>query len=280
MNPLPKQVSHLPRPFWINALLRSLMRWTRQRGLLTLARINARWFPRGEIIALPTGNELFIPANPHFIAYVLSCHEHHITEIMRRKIRPGDLCVDAGANLGYFTCIMAALCAPAGLVLAYEPDQENFDVLALNARMTCSLSVEVRVFRAAVSNARVPLRLVRSANRTLHQVEPVLTLHADQDTVPCVRLGDSMDLVGKRVDFLKVDVEGHEFPVLEGCADLLDQHRLGTAVVEISPGDTARRIQALMQRWCPAIKCWMDHTWKVCPLESLPYRTDVWFDFG
>ena len=41
-------------------------------------------------------------------------------------IRPGDVCIDAGANIGYHTIFMSQLVGPTGLVLAFEPDPTHF----------------------------------------------------------------------------------------------------------------------------------------------------------
>lgn len=62
--------------------------------------------------------------------------EMWVTEAMLRVIRPGMTCLDIGANLGYFSVLMADLVGPTGRVLAFEP---NLD-MASRARRSLSIN--------------------------------------------------------------------------------------------------------------------------------------------
>ena len=75
----------------------------------TLSHLNARLFPRGHLIRLDTGCDMFIPPDPHFFGYVVG-HEAHITRLIEEVVGEGDTCVDVGANIGYFSLMMAARC--------------------------------------------------------------------------------------------------------------------------------------------------------------------------
>src|SRR5688572_19137771 len=97
-------------------LYRALLGLTRRRGLFTLAKINARMFPSGQCVRLPTGARLFVPPDPHFFGFLLGTHERHVTDILVASIKPGDICIDVGANIGYFTAIMAQLARNSGTV--------------------------------------------------------------------------------------------------------------------------------------------------------------------
>src|SRR5689334_7304312 len=85
---------------------RTILRITRKRGLFTLARLNAKLFSSGQIIAAPAGAKLFVPSDPHFFGFVLGTHESHVAEILIRYLQPGDACIDVGANIGYFSAVM------------------------------------------------------------------------------------------------------------------------------------------------------------------------------
>lgn len=269
----------LPRPFFLNATYRALMRISRNHGLLTLARINYQLFPGGEIVRLPTGNEFYVPGNPHAFAFVLGRHEHHITRIMQEKITPGDLCVDIGASMGYFTCVMAALCSPGGRVLAFEPESANYRTLCVNAELTSALGAPIVPTQAAVSNTTAKIELITSENPGMHQVKH-LTGTGNAELIDGIRLADVPAALERPIRFLKIDVEGHEFEVLEGCAPLLDERRIATAVVEIFPGEEAERVDRLLQRWNPTVSCWLNQSWTRTEIRSLTYRTDVLLEFN
>lgn len=58
--------------------------------------------------------------------------EYAETEWVKTIVRPGDLVIDTGANLGWYTVVMARLVGGTGRVLAFEPEPRNFDLLAKN----------------------------------------------------------------------------------------------------------------------------------------------------
>ncbi len=62
--------------------------------------------------------------------------EMWVTEAMLRHVRPGMTVLDIGANLGYFTLLLADLVGPAGKVLAFEPNPE----MASRARRSISIN--------------------------------------------------------------------------------------------------------------------------------------------
>ncbi|MBM4269702.1 MAG: FkbM family methyltransferase [Deltaproteobacteria bacterium] len=49
---------------------------------------------------------------------------------LAEEARPGDVVLDIGANIGFFTVLLAARVGPTGKVLAYEPSPSNADLLA------------------------------------------------------------------------------------------------------------------------------------------------------
>lgn len=271
-------LTRLPRPFFLNGIYRALMRMSRNHGMLTLARINNRIFPEGEVVRLPTGNEFYVPGDPFLIGYVLSRHDHHITRIMQERISPGDLCVDIGANLGYFTCVMAALCSPGGRILSFEPEPANYRILCINAEIASAGGVQIIPSEVAVSNVSSKMELIRAAEVGMHQVGR-LSGTEKAELIDAVSLADVPAAMEAPISFLKIDVEGHEFEVLEGCAALLDNRRVSTAVIEVFPGEGAEKMDKLLRRWNPTVRCWLNQSWTRTDIRSLTYRTDVLLEF-
>jgi FkbM family methyltransferase len=135
-------------------------------------------------------------------------------------LRPGDWALDIGANVGHYTLRMAELVGREGRVVAVEPVPDTFALLAANARLfryenvsllniaasdrVASMSIEIPQFAGGLTNY-YQARLASSEDGLR-----VLTLPIDSLALPAVRL-------------VKIDVEGHELPVLRGMRALLER---------------------------------------------------------
>jgi FkbM family methyltransferase len=137
-----------------------------------------------------------------------------------QTLRPDDICFDVGANLGYYTVLMAKA-VPQGKVYAFEPDPFCHALLQLNIRINRLENVVVNClalgerpgtssfFRCTDSAFNSFKDTARKAVSSVIEV-PVTTLDefVAANDVP-------------RVDFVKVDVEGAEGLVLAGAKRLL-----------------------------------------------------------
>lgn len=59
-------------------------------------------------------------------------HEPLMTEIIKRETKEGDVVLDIGAHIGYYTLMFARLVGKEGKVFAFEPDPDNFTLLKKN----------------------------------------------------------------------------------------------------------------------------------------------------
>src|SRR6516162_3014209 len=57
-----------------------------------------------------------------------------VSEVMARLIRPGDLVVDGGANVGYMSILMGLCAGGSGALVSFEPHPDLFDSLSENLR--------------------------------------------------------------------------------------------------------------------------------------------------
>ena len=247
----------------------------------TLSRWNSRLFPEGHLIVLDTGCDMFIPPDPHFFGYVVG-HESHITRVIEEVVGEGDTCVDVGANIGYFSLMMAARCGRTGVVYAYEPEPANLRALAENVKIAQSRGLRIAVTAAAVSDCAGTVELVRGEESTLHQVRPMTGFSDARDVVTSVNLADEFALKGisEPIKLLKIDVEGHEASVLRGCAGLFARGLVRTAVVEVTAGEQAREISELLRGFgARSVECWLDGRWCHSSLADIPTRTDVLIHF-
>lgn len=176
------------------------------------------------------------------------------TQLLTQMLRPGDVFVDAGANIGYFTVIAAAAVGPTGAVYAFEPEPRNSALLQKNVELN-ELSDWTHVYGAALgAQAGLASLYLHPDNLGDHQ------LHPDHDgrvavDVQVMRGSEVIGEAQQRVDFVKVDTQGSEQLVIEGLMPLLLHSGAGLRLLlELTPyslrkaGTTGAQLIACLQQ--------------------------------
>jgi FkbM family methyltransferase len=141
--------------------------------------------------------------------------EPYESAVLSDLLRPGDVVIDAGANIGWHTVLFANRVGPSGRVIAFEPDPQNFALLKLNVALNDKANVELH--NAALGERNEPLNLVLNAeNFGDHHVAFNGAAGGEQNvSVQGVRLDDIAANVAN-VRLLKIDCQGAEPSILRG----------------------------------------------------------------
>lgn len=132
-----------------------------------------------------------------------------------RFLGPGDVVVDAGANIGLVTLVAARLVGPRGVVHAIEPHPRTFADLRANVRLNRAGNVVLH--RTALGAAAGTLIIAQfPGDDSQNFVRP----EGPGRSVPVARLDDLLPDAGL-VTLLKIDVEGYERFALRGAEALL-----------------------------------------------------------
>ena len=160
------------------------------------------------------------------------------TRFVRRLLRQGDLVLDAGANVGFFTLLAARAVGPAGSVIAFEPVPANADALEVN--LALNGYSQVRVVRAALGATSRQTQLGLDAPGTGTSGWYVRGGTHTATTVAQVRLDDVVQSP-RRARLLKADVEGMEPDVLAGAKRLLADAPPDRLLLEVNGQALARQ---------------------------------------
>lgn len=135
---------------------------------------------------------------------------------LKELVRAGDVVVDAGANIGYMSLIAAREVGPTGRVIAIEPAQRAFSLLELNAER--NFPDRIIPVRAACDETDGTVTMfVSEYSEEYNSLRPEPVLGRVHEEVVAARSLDSLSReLGIRPDFVKIDVEGAEWPVLKG----------------------------------------------------------------
>jgi len=128
--------------------------------------------------------------------------------------------VDIGAHIGFFTMLAAHL-APEGKVISFEPMSENFEQLTRNVAINNLKNVST--FNAAISDRTGQHTLnIDPHNDGGHSMEDKWCYVSEPVSVDVITFDSWMiDNAVDRIDFIKIDVEGHEFAVIEGMLETI-----------------------------------------------------------
>lgn len=167
--------------------------------------------------------------------------EPWITRYVIANLRPGDVFVDVGANVGYYTLLAATITGDAGRVYALEASPEIFAELKRNLMLNPELHNVDAICKAASSGpGRLRMWMGDSTNRgastTVDAVAASsgLELEAEVECDALNHLIPTKDLLRARL--IKIDVEGAERRVLEPLRGLLQDFSADTEwLVELNP---------------------------------------------
>lgn len=140
-------------------------------------------------------------------------------EYHRYLLRKGMVVVDIGAYVGLYTCMAAEIVGSTGKVVAFEPDPNNFTVLTHNSSLNGFTNVIL--VQSAVSDKAGTAKLYIKHHGT------VSSLQGDGDHVNIAvnTLDRALDGLGvRKVDVIKIDVEGYEMNVLRGANNTINNN--------------------------------------------------------
>jgi FkbM family methyltransferase len=144
-------------------------------------------------------------------------------------LRKGDVVIDAGANVGYFTMLFSDLVGPRGCVHAFEPVPATFGLLSENVRqfpyytnvcLNCAAlgdsDKKTKVFLPNGDHGQAALVYHNDGSWRNAQVTPI--------DIEMIRLDQYAKCLDK-IDLLKCDVEGAELLILRGAESSLWRFR-------------------------------------------------------
>jgi FkbM family methyltransferase len=145
-------------------------------------------------------------------------------------LQPGDTFVDIGANVGAYT-ILAAKNAGADVV-SFEPIPSTFEKLRRNVEAN-GMDKKVDLQRYGVSDKTGTLRFTMSMDAVNHVLrDDEVADGAEAIDVPVSTL--DVLLKGRRPALMKIDVEGFEWPVLNGAGSILASPSLKALIIELN----------------------------------------------
>lgn len=155
--------------------------------------------------------------------YYLGFVEQNTFKIIKNLLPVDGVFVDIGANIGIYSCIMANHVGAKGSVIAFEPMPENLEPLYNNIALNQLKNIEVN--ELALSNSEKSFNLY-------------VPFAHQQKATGCTQVWNPGDWVSvgstdattldiafqkQRLDFIKIDTQGHEFEILQGAKSTIER---------------------------------------------------------
>lgn len=169
--------------------------------------------------------------------YYLGYYEIRETRLFRKLLRPGDVFVDIGANMGWFTVLAGRQIGDNGHVFSFEPAKEIWRQLCRSVEINALNNVTLERIALSDKNgtARLTGILAENAGRgSIMGTESGIDLTNGEEVL--VQSFDEYwgDIQHKKVRLVKIDVEGAEWKVLNGMKIFLGQKICDYLMIEIS----------------------------------------------
>jgi FkbM family methyltransferase len=190
--------------------------------------------PKKPVIMEVQGNKMYVLPEDKFRRFYFfgDSYEYNETELFKRSIKEGDIVLDIGANIGYYSLIAAEL-INKGKVYAFEPDPVNYEIFLKNIKLNNYKNIVP--LQIALSNEKSRTKLFKHENNPGgHSLSDKINKKGfiDIETISLDEFVSTNSV--NNISFIKIDVEGAEGLVLEGSEKLLEKENL-KILMEFSP---------------------------------------------
>jgi len=170
--------------------------------------------------------------NTYPFSILLNYEQEEITFI-KNLIKKDWYVVDIGAHIGIYSVVSSQLVDKRGRVYAFEAHPENFSILLKNVEKNNAYNVACE--HMAVANRNGQAILFESERSGMHRLCRSRFCTPKKITVPSIRLDDYFKQNDKKIDFIKMDIEGAEFFALQGMTSILSKNHSLILQTEFAP---------------------------------------------
>jgi FkbM family methyltransferase len=195
----------------------------------SLWKYNPKMLFSGTYLVKPYGFYVYARSKTDDLYHAVPKREKDVHDIIINLLRDGDVFVDVGANIGYYTILASKIVGDRGKVISIEPISNTFKILKFNVFKLNELKNVKLIENAAwCEKDTIKFSLPTGYYGIASAVQNYKDEEVEVDTVTLDDLLQPFDTVR----LMKIDVEGSEYEVLLGASKTLD--RTDYVVMEIS----------------------------------------------
>lgn len=200
--------------------------------------------PSGRIaITTKDGRKLTVDTlnDSYKYVYFTGFYEPAITKLFSQIVQPGDVCLDIGANMGWFTTLFQRLTGIKGQVHAFEPVKTTFEHLQHNVDLNGGTS-NVKLNNIALGDEEKDIEIHIFNNLPDGHASMAVFGESDYKSLSARMVTLDSYLESNNIDnvrLVKMDIEGAELMMLKGASKLFEQDKLPVLEVEMALATTS-----------------------------------------
>ncbi len=147
---------------------------------------------------------------------------------VKKLLNEGDIVLDVGANIGYYSLLFSKLVGDSGKVICFEPTKCYLNELRYNLKLNRISNCIVEDFGLSSKLREIDIS-IGDSSATLHWTEeymmPKATEKIKLKTLDSYILSNSRLGEFPHIDFIKVDIDGHEPDFLKGALKTIEKYK-------------------------------------------------------
>lgn len=152
---------------------------------------------------------------------------------VEKSIKAGDVFIDIGANIGLYTLHASAWVGSGGKVIAFEPLPQNFNSLKNNVSLNKGENITLENLAVGEKNGKIEI-YYNDIEANSGMASAYLSEYSGSDKMDVVSLDKYFHQHPvKKIDFIKIDIEGGEYKALLGMKSTLSNYS-PTLLIELN----------------------------------------------
>ena len=153
-----------------------------------------------------------------------SVWEPKSTEAIKKIVKNGDIVLDIGANIGYYSVLLSKLVGDSGRVIAFEPTKHYGEVLKKNLEVNRISNVSVQEYALSDRDEKDTI-FIGESSATINWAYDERDKEGSEIIIK-KKLDDIVDDLGlDKIDFIKIDIDGHEPAFLKGAIESIYRYK-------------------------------------------------------
>ena len=185
---------------------------------------------------LPEGFYMLLTPSEH-IQQQLFWYGHYektLGDLVKKILKPGDVFLDIGANIGYFS-MLAANKEPTSKIFSFEPVRKLFQKLEENILVNNMSNITAVNIAIGDTDEEKELFISAADNLGMSSFQPPENYSGKKEIVKVVSIYRWFKTAGlSRIDLVKLDIEGSELAALKGMQEVLQNFK-PVVIAEINP---------------------------------------------